>query len=100
MKVEDLVSQYDEKINKKQYDHGFAPSRRCLTHELKANIPAHQVYKIVSEARKGIECVEYNIAEQILMDEDIFQTHHNMLFAKLVITCNEHSQYTPPEANT
>ena len=99
-KVEDLVSQYDAKIKKKQYGYGFTSSRRKLTHELKANIPAHQVHKIVSEARTGIERVEYNITEQILIDEDIFCTHHNMLFAKLVITCNEHSQYTPPEANT
>ena len=102
MKVEDLVSQYqyDDKINKKQYEHGFIFSRRRLTEELKANIPVHQVHKIVSEARTGIERVEYNITEQIHMDEDIFHIHHNMLFAKLVITCNEHSQYTPPEANT
>ena len=101
MKVEDLVSQYVENIRKKQYDHGFAPPRKYLTQELKANIPIHhQVHKIVSEARTGIERVEYNITEQILMDENIFCTRHNMLFAKLVITCNEYNQYTPPEANT
>ena len=98
VKIEDAVSHYDEK-HKKSYNSPL-PSRRFLTPKLQTRVTVDQIHEIINEARTGIERVQYNITEQLLMDEEIINIHHNMLFAKLVITCNEHSQYTPPSANT
>ena len=98
VKIEDAVSHYDEK-HKKSYSYAL-PNRSLLTSQLQTKVTVDQIHEIINEARTGIERVQYNITEQLLMDEEIFNIHHNMLFAKLVITCNEHSQYTPPSANT
>ena len=98
VKIEDAVSHYDEK-HKKSYSSAL-PNRSLLTSQLQTKVTVDQIHEIINEARTGIERVQYNITEQLLMDEEIFNIHHNMLFAKLVITCNEHSQYTPPNANT
>ena len=98
VKIEDAVSHYDEKHKKS--DSSALPNRSFLTSKLQTKVTVDQIHEIINEARTGIERVQYNITEQLLMDEEIFDAHHNMLFAKLVITCNERSQYTPPSANT
>ena len=95
MQMEDMVAEYDDRHNRLQFS---LPSRQYLTRKIKKCIPAQRVQNIINEAKNGINSVKYDISGQLLKNEKLYDVRHNRFFARLVIACNEHGTYTPPES--